>query len=151
MLDEVGLERAADAAVLQGNQAVVFLAYHTTFGNQVGVDVDFTQIVDNHGEADAAPVVEDAVDQGGFTAAEVTGQQEDRDFFQIFHFSLLFFLKMLIILHGIPGPAPLEAVGPEKLAAKVFVRNLVREVDRAVGILLRAFGQDLLAFHIGVL
>ena len=85
LLDQIVFEGAADAAVLESNETLVFLAHNPAFLNQVGIDVDFSDIIDNHRKADALAVVEDAVDQGGLAAAQIAGQQQDRYFFQIFH------------------------------------------------------------------
>ena len=76
--DQVHLQRATDAAVLQGDQAVVRLPDHAAFFNQVGVDVDFTQVVDDHGELDAATVRQDAVQERRLAAPQIAGDQQHR-------------------------------------------------------------------------
>ena len=79
LLHEVHLQRAADAAVLQCDEAVVFLAHDPAFLYQGGVDVDFAEVIDDHGELDSFSVGEYAVQQSGLSAAEVTCQQQDRN------------------------------------------------------------------------
>ena len=95
LLDQVGLQRAADTAVLEGHQTVVLLAHHTALLNEVSIDIDFSQIIDNHRKADAFAIVQDLVDQGGLAAAQIAGQQQYRDFFGFFHFKTVsyFFSK----------------------------------------------------------
>ena len=75
LLDQVHLECAADAAVLQGDERLVLLAHDPVLLDQVGIDVDLSDIVDDDGEFDAASVGENLVDQGGLAAAEVAGQE----------------------------------------------------------------------------
>ena len=79
LLHEVHLQGAADAAVLQGHEVVVFLCYDTSLLNQVGIDIHFANIIDNHGKADAATVVEDAIQERGLAATKVAGEEKDRD------------------------------------------------------------------------
>ena len=97
LLDQVVFQRTADAAVLQGDQALVLLAHDAALLDQVRIDVHFADIIHDHREADALAVVQDSIDQGGFSAAEITGQQQDRNFLQIFHdivsFCYCFFSK----------------------------------------------------------
>ena len=62
LLDEVGLERAADAAVLQGHERVVALSDDAALLNEVGVDVHLTDVVDDDGELDAFFVSQNAVE-----------------------------------------------------------------------------------------
>ena len=69
LLDEVHLQRTADATVLQGHERVVLLAYDTTLLDEVGVDVHLADVVDDDGKLDALPVLQDTVQQGGLTAA----------------------------------------------------------------------------------
>ena len=52
LLDEIGLQRAADATVLQGDEAVVFLSHNAAFLDEVGVDVYFADVVHDDSEAD---------------------------------------------------------------------------------------------------
>ena len=78
---EVHLERTADAAVLQGHEAVVGLAHDAALLDQVGVDVDLAEVIDDHGELDAAAVGEDPVQERGLAASEIAGEQQDRQGF----------------------------------------------------------------------
>ena len=56
LLDEIHLQRAADAAVLQGHERVVLLVDDAALLDEVGIDVDFSDVVDNDGKLDAALV-----------------------------------------------------------------------------------------------
>ena len=76
LFDEIHLQRAADAPVLKGYEVVVLLGHYPTLLNEVGIDVDFADVVDDDGETDAATVVEDTVQECGLAAAEVTGQEQ---------------------------------------------------------------------------
>ena len=85
LFDEVGLQGAADATVLQGHEAVVFLSHDTPLLDEVGVDVHLADVVDNNGKLDAALVGKDMVYQSRFPTAQITGQEQYRDFFYIIH------------------------------------------------------------------
>ena len=85
MLHEIHLQRAADAAVLKGHEAVVGLADDTPFTNQIGIDVDLADIVHDHGKPDSFAIVEYAVEQRCLAASKITREQEHGNFFQIFH------------------------------------------------------------------
>ena len=61
LFDQIHLERAADAAVLQGHEAVVLLAHDAAFFDKVGVDVDFADIVDDNSKFNAFFVAEYSV------------------------------------------------------------------------------------------
>ena len=61
LLHEVHLQRAADAAVLQGHQAVVLLVDDASLLNECCVDVHLADVVDNHGKLDAFLVCQDAI------------------------------------------------------------------------------------------
>ena len=80
---QVHLQRTADAAVLQGYQAVVLLAYNAAFLDEVGVDIYFADVVDDDGKLDAAFVGQNLVDQCGLSTAQITGEQQYRNFFCI--------------------------------------------------------------------
>ena len=69
LLDEVHLQGAADAAVLQGYQGVVLLAYHPTLLNEVGIDVHLADIVYNDSKLDTLLVLKDTIEQCGLSAA----------------------------------------------------------------------------------
>lgn len=75
LTDEVFLERAADAAVLEGDKRGVVKPDYTSAGHEVGIDVYLAEVVDDDGEACASAVVEYAVKQRGLSAAEVAGDQ----------------------------------------------------------------------------
>ena len=79
LLHEIHLKGAADASVLEGDEAVVLLPYDSALLDQGGVHVDFAEVIDDHGELDTFSVGEYAVQQSGLSAAEITGQQQDRN------------------------------------------------------------------------
>lgn len=81
LFHEVHLEGAADAAVRESHEAVVFGVDYAAALYERSVDVNLAYVVDYHGKFDAALVGEDMVYQSGFTAAEITGEQEYGDIF----------------------------------------------------------------------
>ena len=80
LLHKVHLEGAAYAAVLQGYQAVIIHAYHAALLYEAGIDIDFTYIVYNYRELYALAVGQNPVQKGCLTAAQITGEQQDRSF-----------------------------------------------------------------------
>ena len=80
LLHKVHLEGAAYAAVLQGYQAVIIHAYHAALLYKAGIDIDFTYIVYNYRELYALAVGQNPVQKGCLTAAQITGEQQDRSF-----------------------------------------------------------------------
>ncbi len=87
LLHQVGLQRAAYATALQGNQVarVVALANYAPLLNQVGIDIYLTYIVNYHGKPDAAAVGKDFVEQGGLSAAQIAREQQNGSFFLCGH------------------------------------------------------------------
>ena len=79
LLHQVHLERATDASVLKGDQAVVLTPNDATLLDEVGIDVDLAYVVDYHGETDAATVREDSVEEGCLAATQVTREQQHRN------------------------------------------------------------------------
>ena len=77
--NQVHLQGAAYATVLQSDETLVSLSHDSAFLNQVSIYVDFAYIIDNDGETYAFPVGEYPVDERGLAAAEITGQQQDRN------------------------------------------------------------------------
>ena len=72
LFDEVHLQRAADAAVLERHEAFILLSHNAPFLYEVGIDVHLTDIVHDDGKADAAFVRQDTIDEGCFSAAKIT-------------------------------------------------------------------------------
>ncbi len=56
LLDEIHLQRTADATVLQGHERVVLLVHDTALLDEVGIDIDFSDIIDDDGKLDTALV-----------------------------------------------------------------------------------------------
>ncbi len=54
LLDEIHLQCTADTSVLQGHERVVLLVHDTALLDEGGIDVDFSDIVDDDGKLDAA-------------------------------------------------------------------------------------------------
>ena len=77
LLDQVHLERAADAAILQSHEAVVLLVDHSALLYEVGVDVYLTDIVDDDGKLDALLIGENFVDQCGLAATKIAREQQN--------------------------------------------------------------------------
>ena len=90
LLHEIHLQSAADAAVLQSHEAVVFLPHYTTFLYEIGIYIYFTYIIDYHGELDAAFIGQNSVEQCGFSTAQIACEQKYRrlHFHLYFHISL---------------------------------------------------------------
>ena len=62
LFDQIHLQSTADAAVLQCHKVVVLFTHYATFFDEVGIDVDFSYIVDNDGKLNAATVIENSVE-----------------------------------------------------------------------------------------
>lgn len=77
LFDEVLFERAAYAAVLEGDEVVVLSGDHAAFFDEVGVDVHFADVVDDDGHLVTARVLEQVVDERCLTASEITGYECD--------------------------------------------------------------------------
>ena len=90
LLDEIRLERAADAAVLERDETLVLLSDHSAFLDEVRVYVHFPYVIDNHGEAYALFICQNPVEERRLAASEIAGEQEHRNFFlfHIFRFTL---------------------------------------------------------------
>ena len=91
LLHEIHLQRATDAAVLQGHKTVILLSYYATLFYQVGINVHLTDIIDNHRKLNAAAIVQDTVEECGLAAAQVAREQQHRDFF---HFYMFFITQL---------------------------------------------------------
>ncbi len=91
LVDEVGLQGAADTSILQGNEVsvILLLPYHAPFLDKRRVNVDLADIVDNHRETYSFLIAQYPVEQGGLAAAEIPREQQHRYFFP-FHYHLWF-------------------------------------------------------------
>ena len=76
LLHKVHLQRAADATILEGHKAILLLPHHAAALDKVGIDIHLAEVVDDDGELDTAAVGKDAVEEGGFAATEVAGEQQ---------------------------------------------------------------------------
>ncbi len=81
LLHKIHLECAADTPVLKSHEAIVVTTDHPAFCDEIGINVDFTDIIHDNGEADSFTIVEYPVEKSGLTASEVSGQQQDRGCF----------------------------------------------------------------------
>ena len=68
LVDKVGFERAADAAVAQGHQAVVFLVHNAALLNQRRIDVYLANVVYNHSNFQTLVVGQNLIQQSCLTA-----------------------------------------------------------------------------------
>ncbi len=93
LLHQIHFQCAADAAVLQCHQRVVLFLHHAALLNQVGVDVHLANVVHDDGKAYSLLVLQDAVEQCGLAAAQITGDQQHGCFFLHISFCWLFFYK----------------------------------------------------------
>ncbi len=81
LFGQVHLQRAAYAAVLQSHKVVLpRAAYHAAAAYERSVDVDFADVIDYYRKTYASLIGKDAVEQGGFAAAEVACEQQYGDF-----------------------------------------------------------------------
>ena len=71
LLDEIHFQGAADAAVLQGHERIVFCVDDASALNQIGVNIDFTDIIDYDRETYAAAVGEYMVYESGLATSEI--------------------------------------------------------------------------------
>ena len=81
LLHQIHLQGAADAAVLQGHKRVVLLVHDAALLDKVGIDVHFSEVVHDDREAYALLILQNAVEQGRFSAAQISGEQQHRCFF----------------------------------------------------------------------
>ena len=84
LLYKIHLQGAADAAVLQGYKAFFLLSYHTTFLNEVGIDVHFANIIHDDGELYTFSVIQYSIKECCLSAAQITREQQNGYFFH-FH------------------------------------------------------------------
>ena len=73
--DEVHLQRAADAPVLQGHQRVVLLVNDSALLYEVGIDVHLADVVYDDGKAYTSFIIKYAVQQGCLATAQITGYE----------------------------------------------------------------------------
>ena len=77
LVRQVISQSAADAAVCQRNKVAVLLCDNSTFFNKIGVNIDFADIVDDNGGADAFIICKNVVQKSRLTCAEITGDKSD--------------------------------------------------------------------------
>ena len=68
------------------------LLHDAARGKQTCVNVDFADVVDDHGDVIAFLVVQYVIQEGGFSRAEVTGEQGDRHDFLLHNVLLIVLL-----------------------------------------------------------
>ena len=81
LLNEVHLQRTADAAVLKRHERIVCLIHHPILLDEGCIDVHLTDIVDNNGKTYAATIVENTIEKCCLTTAEITRKKQYRYFF----------------------------------------------------------------------
>ena len=80
LLHQVGFQGAADAAVLEGNDAVLVLLHNAgSLFNEGGVDVHLANVVDDDGHLVAGLIVQYVVHQGCLARSQIAGEQGDRN------------------------------------------------------------------------
>jgi hypothetical protein len=80
LLNEVHLERAADTAVLQGDERVVLLGHNPALLDKGSIDIHFTDIIDDNGEENTFIITQDTVEQRCFSATQIACDEQDRYF-----------------------------------------------------------------------
>ena len=89
LLNEIHLERAADASVLQCHKALVLLAHNASLLDEAGININLTNVVDYNGKLDVLFVSENVIYERCFSAAQVAREQQH---WSVFHFFIVFFL-----------------------------------------------------------
>ena len=77
LLHEVHLESAADTAVLQLDEALVFLADDAAFLNETGINIYLADIIDDNGKFDTTIVRENVINESSLAAAQISGKEQD--------------------------------------------------------------------------
>ena len=72
--DQVAAHRAANAAIVHLDDLLIAVLHQ-----QVVVDAGFAELVFDHSDAVAVLLLEDAVEQSGFTASQKAGEDGDGD------------------------------------------------------------------------
>jgi hypothetical protein len=71
LLDKVHLKRAADTTVLQSDERVVSLGHYSALLDKGSIDIHFTDIINDNGEANTFLVSQDTIEQRGLTASQI--------------------------------------------------------------------------------
>ena len=85
MLHKIHLQRATDTAVLQGNEVVVLLCHYSTLLYEFGIDIDFSNIIDNHREAYASTIGQYSIQKCCLATAQIARQQQDGNVIALQH------------------------------------------------------------------
>ena len=89
LLHQVGFQRAADAAVLEGDDAVLVLFHNArSFFDEGGIDIHLANVVDDDSHLVASLVVQDVVHQGCLARSQIAGEQGDGNKF-VFHVNII--------------------------------------------------------------
>ena len=89
LLQKVGLQGTADAAVFQRHEAVVFKFNGAALGNERGVDIYLADIIHDNGNLVAFLIGKHMIEQGGLARAEIAGQNRDGNYFSSHYADLL--------------------------------------------------------------
>ena len=90
LFHEVHFQRAANATVLQGHEALFLLPHDSAFLYQIGINVHFANIVDDDSKLYTSLIIENTIQQRGLSAAQITREQQNGYFFH-FHKNFLAF------------------------------------------------------------
>ena len=90
LFDQIHLQRATNATILQSHEAFLLLSDDATFLDEVGIDIHLADVVDDNRELDATLVGEYSVQKSCFSAAQITREQQYGSFF-IRHLSFVIF------------------------------------------------------------
>ena len=83
LLDEIHLQGAADATVLKSHKAIVALTNDAALLNQIGIDVNLTNIIYNNSKLDTFPIGKYTVEKCSLTAAQITREQQNGSIYLI--------------------------------------------------------------------
>jgi hypothetical protein len=83
LLDEIHLQGAADATILESHKAIVALANDAALLNQISIDVNLTNIIYNNSKLNAFPIGKNTIEKCSLTAAQVTREQQNGSIYLI--------------------------------------------------------------------
>ena len=75
LIDEIGLKRAADTAVLQRHERIILLRHYSALLNERSINIHFADIIDDNGKANTFVVGKNTVQKCRFSRTEIAGKQ----------------------------------------------------------------------------
>ena len=84
LLDEVHLQGATDATVLQSHERVIALTNDATLLDEISINIHFADVVNDNCKTNALLIGQNTIEKGCLTTAQITGEQKDRNLLE-FH------------------------------------------------------------------